>query len=268
MGGAGPDEGGLDAGLSCVRRDDGIAVITFNRPDQLNAVNWPLYQRLVESIESLGRDRDVRVVVLAGAGRAFCAGGDISFMRQMQTGEIDKADVQATQVRFMTAQLGLPQPTIAVVPGPAIGLGCTIALSCDLVYASERAVFADPHVQMGLAPGDGGALLWPLLAGPARAKEYLFTGDKVDAPEAYRLGLVNRVYPADEVTDRAMAMAARLANGPAETIQAVKALTNQTLRALAEQYIRSGLAMESVSQESDYHKRAVAGFLNGEPLRF
>jgi enoyl-CoA hydratase len=261
-------DGAAHAGLRCDRRDDGIAVLTFDRPKRLNAINWPLYQQLVESLEGLGRDRDIRVVVLAGAGQAFCAGGDISFMEQMRTGEIDKADVQAAQVRFMTAQLGLPQPTIAVVPGPAIGLGCTIALSCDLVYASDRAVFADPHVQMGLVPGDGGALLWSMLAGTARAKEYLFTGDKVDAAEAYRLGLVNRVHPADEVLDRAMAMASRLASGPAATIQAVKSLINQTVRAQAEQHVRAGLAMESVSQESAYHKLAVAGFLDGQPLRF
>jgi enoyl-CoA hydratase len=256
------------AGLRFDELSSGVVVLTFDRPARLNAIDWPLYTAFVEAIEGIGRRKDIRVLLLRGAGSAFCAGGDISFMKQMYAGEIDKADVQALQVRFFAAQMGLPQPSIAVVDGPAIGLGCTFALSCDLVFVGERAKFADPHVQMGLVPGDGGTLLWPLLVGPAKAKEFLFTGDPVGAAEALTMGLVNRVYPSGQVFDRALAFAARLAAGPAETIQAIKALTNQTTRALGEQFIRAGLAMESVSQESDYHKTAVERFLAGNPVRF
>jgi enoyl-CoA hydratase len=249
-------------------RDNGVAVLTFNRPEVRNAVNWPLYETFVRTIEDVGRNPEIKVLILTGAGGGFCAGGDISFMRQMHTGEIDKADTQTLQVRFFTAQVGLPQPTIAVVDGPAIGLGCTFALSCDLVFASDRAVFADPHVQVGLVPGDGGTLLWPLLVGPAKAKEFLFTGDPVPATEAAEMGLVNRVYGREEVLDRALAYAGRLAAGPTATIQAVKALTNQTVRVQGEQLLRQGLAMESVSQDSEYHHRAVDAFLAGTPMRF
>jgi enoyl-CoA hydratase len=260
--------GGPASGLNFEELPGGVAVLTFDRPSRRNAVDWPLYEAFVEAVEGVGRRTDIRVLLLRGAGGAFCAGGDISFMKQMYSGEIDKADVQALQVRFFSAQMALPQPTIAVVDGPAIGLGCTFALSCDLVYAGERARFADPHVQMGLVPGDGGTLLWPLLIGPARAKEFLFTGDVVGAADAFAMGLVNRVYPSGEVFDRAVAYANRLAAGPAATIQAIKALTNQTTRALGEQFIRAGLAMESVSQESEYHKSAVERFLAGDPVRF
>jgi len=256
------------SGLDFEVRSNGVAVITFNRPEVRNAINWPLYESFVRTVEDVGRNKDIKVLILTGAGGGFCAGGDISFMRQMRTGEIDKADTQALQVRLFTALVGLPQPAIAVVDGPAIGLGCTFALSCDLVFAGDRAVFADPHVQVGLVPGDGGTLLWPMLIGPARAKEFLFTGDPVGAQEALAMGLVNRVYPSEEVFGRALAYANRLAAGPAATIQAIKALTNQTTRALGEQFIRAGLAMESVSQESEYHKEAVERFLAGNPLRF
>lgn len=256
------------SGLRCEISPSGVAMLTFDRPDRRNAIDWPLYTELVERIESIGRDTSVKVVVLRGAGGSFCAGGDIAFMRQMFSGEIDKADVQAVQVRLVTAQLGLPQPMIAVVDGPAVGLGCTIALSCDLVLAAESATFCDPHVQMGLVPGDGGALLWSLLAGPARAKEFLFTGDPVTAAEAARLGLVNRVLPDSRLHEEASALAERLAAGPQETIRAIKTLVNQNVRALAEHCVRPGLALESLSQASDYHHRAVEGFLAGRPLRF
>lgn len=256
------------AGLGYEELSRGVVVLTFDRPPRRNAIDWSLYKAFVEAVEGIGRRQDVRVLLLRGAGGAFCAGGDISFMKQMYSGEVDKAEVQALQVRFFSAQIALPQPTIAVVDGPAIGLGCTFALSCDLVFAGEHAKFADPHVQMGLVPGDGGTLLWPLLIGPARAKEFLFTGDPVGATEALAMGLVNRVYPSGEVFDRAVAYASRLAAGPTATIQAIKALTNQTTRALGEQFIRAGLAMESVSQESDYHRTAVERFLAGDPVRF
>jgi enoyl-CoA hydratase len=250
------------------RLPSGVVVLTFNRPDRLNAVDWPLYQLFVAALEDISRNRAVPAVIIRGAGRAFCAGGDISFMKQMYEGEIDKAAVQDLQIRFFNTQMGLPQPTIAVVDGPAIGLGCTFALSCDLVFAGEKARFADPHAQVGLVPGDGGALLWPLLVGPAKAKEFLFTGDVVEAAEAYRIGLVNHVYPSDEVFDRAVQFAERLSRGPIPTIQAIKSLTNQTTRALSEQFIRAGMAMESVSQESEYHRRAVKAFLAGDPVAF
>lgn len=249
-------------------RPDGVGVLTFDRPEVKNAVNWPLYQRLGQLMHEVSGREDIAVLVLRGANGAFCAGGDISFMRQMFEGEIAKADVTALALKVFRLQTALPQPTIAVVDGPAIGLGCTLALSCDLVFASTRAVFADPHVQMGLVPGDGAALIWPMLIGPARAKEFLFTGDALKGAEAERLGLVNRVLPPETVLEEALAYAARLASGPPMAIQAAKALVNLSLRALGEQVVPQGLAMESVSQESDYHRKAVEGFLSGSPLRF
>ena len=246
----------------------GVGVLTFDRPEQLNAIDWPLYQALGEALDRIANSAAVRVLVLEGAGRAFCAGGDISFMRQMYDDDVDKEDVARMGARVFRTLTNLPQPSIAVVQGPAIGLGCTIALCCDLVFAGEKAVFADPHVQMGLVPGDGGTVLWPLLIGPARAKEYLLTGDPIRAADADRLGLVNHVYPTDEVRERGLAFAARLAAGPARTLQAAKALINHQIRTLGEETIRGSLAMETVSQTSDYHRDAVKRFLDGDPVRF
>jgi enoyl-CoA hydratase len=256
------------AGLAIEVRPDGVAILTFDRPDVMNAINWPLYQELLRLYREVAVRPDIKVLVLRGAGRAFCAGGDIEFMRQMDTGEIDKRAVNALSMEFFRAHVSLPQPTIAVVDGPAIGLGVTIALTCDVIFAGERARFADPHVQMGLVPGDGGPVIWPMLVGVAKAKELLFTGDVVRADDALRLGLVNHVHPSDEVLDRALAFAARLAQGPAFAIQATKSLVNLTLRTLGEQVVTQGLALEMLSQDTDYHRTAVARFLADDPIRF
>jgi enoyl-CoA hydratase len=260
--------GAAGPGLRFEVTEAGVGVLTFDRPEQLNAVDWPLYRRLGDALDRIATSPAVRVLVVQGAGRAFCAGGDVSFMRQMHDGDIDKEDVARMGARVFGALTSLPQPSIAVVQGPAIGLGCTIALCCDLVFAGEEAVFADPHVQMGLVPGDGGTVLWPLLIGPARAKEYLLTGDPIRAAEADRLGLVNHVYATDELRDRALAFAGRLANGPGRTLQAAKALINHQIRTLGEETIRGSLAMETVSQASAYHRDAVKRFLDGDPVRF
>lgn len=245
-----------------------IGAVTFDRPERLNAIDWSVYQGLDRAFGEVGRSDDIRVLMVRGAGRAFCAGGDVSFMRQMFEGEIDTGRVQDVSLRVFNALVGLPQPTIAVVNGPAIGLGCTIALCCDLIYASDRAIFADPHLQMGLVPGDGGAVLWPLRVGPAKAKEFLFTGDPVSAADALAMGLVNHVHSVDRVHDEAVAMARRLARGPARALRATKAITNHLVRDLGERLVRASLASEQVSQFSDYHREAVKRFLDDDPVRY
>jgi enoyl-CoA hydratase len=246
----------------------GVGILTLNRPERLNALDWPLFGAVIEVIEAVAESGEIKVLVLEGAGRAFCAGGDISFMRAMHEGTVDKYEAARAGERIFFGLTRLPQPTLSIVHGPAIGLGCTIALCCDLVFAGERALFADPHVQMGLVAGDGSAVLWPLLVGPARAKEFLFTGDPLNAAEADRLGLVNHVYAAEEVRQKALALAERLANGPERTIQATKSLVNHSIRSIGEQQVRGGLAMETLSQFSEYHLLAVEKFLAGEQIKF
>lgn len=250
------------------RIEDAVGVLTFDRPDVMNAVNHPLYQELVRILREVATRTDISVLVLRGENGAFCAGGDISFMKQMRSGEISKDEVNQLGLQFYRALVSLPQPTVSVVDGPAIGLGATIALSCDLIFASTRARIADPHVQMGLVPGDGGPVIWPLLIGPAKAKEFLFTGDVVLADAALEMGLVNHVYPPEVVDARAMEFAKRIARGPATTIQATKALINFGIRTMGEQVVTQGLALERVSQETEYHREAVNRFLAGDPVRF
>jgi len=245
-----------------------VGILTLDRPDRLNAINLDLYKALARAFYRISARDDIRVLVIEGAGRAFCAGGDVEFMRQQYEGVVDLQRVQDLAMRYFQELTGMPQPTIAIVDGPAVGFGATTALSCDLVIASTRAKFMDPHVQIGLVAGDGGALLWAMRAGPAKAKEFLFTGDPVAAEEAMHMGLVNHVYPVSEVRDRALALATRLSHGPVEALRATKALLNHSLRTTSEEILRCGLTLELVSQNSEYHKNAVKRFLAGDPVHF
>jgi enoyl-CoA hydratase len=245
-----------------------VGILTLSRPGKLNAIDFDLYRALAAAYYRISARDDIRVLVIEGDGGAFCAGGDISFMKQMYNDEIDKHVVQDLALRYFRELVSMPQPTIAIVDGPAVGFGATTALSCDIIFASERARFADPHVQVGLVAGDGGALLWSMRVGPAKAKEYLFTGDAVHAAEAERIGLVNHVYPVEEVRDRALTFAHRLAGGPFHAIRATKSLLNHGLRTAGEEVIRCSLTMELVSQTTDYHHEAVRRFLDGDPIRF
>lgn len=249
------------AGLRFELVEEHIGILTLNRPEHLNAINWELYNALATAFYRISSRDDIRVVILQGAGRAFCAGGDVGFMRQQFEGEIALQDVQRLAMRYTSELLNLPQPTIAVVHGPAVGFGCTTALACDIVLAGDGAKFADPHLRIGLVAGDGAAVLWPMLIGPARAKQYLLTGDSIDATKAERIGLVNEVYPADEVHGRALTLARRLAAAPVEATRATKALINHAVKVLGEGAFRAGLQMELVSQMSIEHRSAVEKFL-------
>lgn len=258
-----------EVGLRFDLAHDHVGVLTLDRPAQFNAVNWSLYNALATALHRVSQAPDIRVLVLRGEGKAFCAGGDIAFMRQMFEGEIDMHDVQALALRFFRELHGLPQPTIAIVDGPAVGFGATIALTCDVVYASERSTFADPHVQMGLVAGDGGGVLWPLLLGPGRARELLFTGDPISAVDAFTWGMIAHVHPTrDEVEAAGMALAQRLARGPVEALRATKAITNHLIRSVGEEVIRGSLAMELASQTTLFHQQAVERFLQGSAGRF
>ncbi|WP_291409742.1 enoyl-CoA hydratase/isomerase family protein [Actinophytocola sp.] len=255
-------------GVSVERPEEGIAVVTLDRPAKLNAIDWAMHERIPDVLAELGGEESVSVIVLRGAGRAFSVGGDVTLMADMVSDTRSMAAVHRSAVRLFHELVTVPQPTIAVVDGPAIGLGATIALACDLVYAGPSASFSDPHVQMGLVPGDGGVIVWPLLLGPARAKRFLMTGDRLNAAEAAALGLAEAVTDTDSAFEPAMRMARRLAAGPSFAIQATKSLVNHYIRDAAERLLRPSLVLEARSQETDYHARAVATFLAGGRPRF
>lgn len=245
-----------------VEKEDGVAVVTLNRPQALNAVNRQMHFEISTIFADLNKDPEVRAVVVTGAGRAFSAGGDLKWMGDMSGGDASYMKAQTREARkVVDTILDLEVPVIAAVNGPAIGLGASIALLCDVIIASERARFSDPHVNVGLVAGDGGAVIWPLLVGMARAKEYLMTGDMVDAKEADRIGLVNRVVPEEELMPTAMALARRLASGPTLAISWTKMAVNKLIKREANLVLENSAAWEHLCFNSEDFREATAAFV-------
>jgi enoyl-CoA hydratase len=236
---------------------ESVRVLTLNRPSSLNAVDETLHPALIEAIEDATRDPQVGAIVLAGAGRAFSAGGDLEHIRAMQ---IDLGKRQATLeagAELFALMNNIAVPVIAAVHGPAVGAGCTLALLSDVVIAAEDTYLADPHVNVGLVPGDGGGTLWPLLTGLATARYYLLTGDRIPTAEAQRLGLIHRVVPAPNVLPEAMALGHRLSALPRAAVQGTKRALSLHVGQAAAATLPFALAAESACFDTPEHRRAV-----------
>lgn len=253
---------------------EGILYCTLNRPDRLNAVNGQLHRELEVLFRDLTYRDDVRVVVLRGAGRAFSSGGDIRGMReeglsaQEVPGELPGGMYTGGALHFIRYLVDVPQPVIASVHGPAVGLGATLALFSDIVLASENAQFGDTHVSVGLVAGDGGAVIWPLLVGVNRAKELLMTGELIDAEEAYRLGLVNHIYPHEKLEEATEELARQLAKGAPAALRWTKASVNKVLRDRVNLILDTSLALEGLSGGTKDHQEGITAFIEKRPPVF
>lgn len=222
-----------------VEREEPIATIVLDRPERLNALDTAGLRALLAAVQDLASDERIRAVILTGAGdRAFAAGADISEMVEKSASEaLAFAELGQTVCRAIEEA---PQPYIAAVNGFALGGGCELALACDIRLASERAVFGQPEVTLGIPPGWGGSQRLPRIVPVGIARELLYTGRRVDAAEALRIGLVNAVYPAEELLERARELAQRIAaNGPL----AVR-VTKAAVRFGLEHGLEAGLAYE------------------------
>lgn len=227
-----------------------ILRITLARPDELNAVNAVMHDELVDLFGRLAEVYDLGAAIVTGAGRAFCAGGDLDLI---VSGYGDPA-VRIRQTRggvfFARNLLSIRCPLIAAVNGPAVGLGATLALLSDIVVVSRTAWLADPHVKVGLVAGDGGTLIWPALLGPNRAKEFLMRGSRIPAEEAGRLGLVNHVVEPDAVEATATDIALGLSRGAREAIAGTKIAVNAALLRDVDQALGLSVALEAHSWTS------------------
>ncbi|WP_339948106.1 enoyl-CoA hydratase-related protein [uncultured Albimonas sp.] len=245
-----------------------VLAIALSAPQARNAVSRLMHQELIRALEEADLDEDSDVLVLTGEGDAFCGGGDIAWMKAMREKPAERKAAISEGRRILYTILELDKPIIGKVRGPAIGLGATLALFCDVIFASETAKFADPHVRVGLVAGDGGAVIWPALLGPARAKEYLMTGDVVTGRKAMELGLVNHCLPDAELDAAVDAFADRLAGGALAAIRWTKRAVNAGLRAQAAPVLELAFAYEAASMETDDHRAAVDAFLAGHAPTF
>ena len=250
------------------RREGRVLHVTLNRPDQLNAFGDVVGPEFLRYLTEVAHDHETHVIGLPGAGKAFSAGGDIDGMQRMidTPGSFEKTSARSKRIVY--AMLDCPKPVIAKVNGAATGLGASVALLCDLVYAASHAKIGDPHVKMGLVAGDGGALIWPQLVGFPRAREYLFPGALIPAPEAERIGLINRSVPAEELDATVDAMAKRLADGAAQAISWTKSSVNLALRQLADTVMPAAIAWEDLSARTEDHAEAVRSFREKRPAVF
>ena len=203
---------------------EGIAVLVMNRPERMNALNNELATALHSALQRIAKDDGIRVVVLTGAGRAFCAGGDLAVIgKGRETNDVKSLEpLLRAGMGMVVTMRTMPQPVIAAVNGAAAGAGMNVALAADIRISAEEATFGQNFAKVGLFPDYGGTYFLPELAGPSKAAEMFYTGDMIDAKMALKLGLVNRVVPAAKLEAEVKALAQKIASGPPLAVRAVK----------------------------------------------
>jgi enoyl-CoA hydratase len=201
-----------------------VRTLTLNRPEHANALDGQLHAALLDALNNIAADSGVRAVVLTGAGHCFSAGGDTALIRAMQRDLTVRHATLDLARKLFDRFLTLETPVVAAVNGPAVGAGCTLALLCDVMFIAAEAYLSDPHVNVGLVPGDGGTVLWPLVAGLPAARAYLLSGDRLSAADAHRLGIAHQIVTGDAVLTEAHAFATRLAAQPRTAVRQTKRL--------------------------------------------
>lgn len=238
-----------------------VCLVTLNRPDALNASNPELHRAMARLWRHLAEQPELRAVVITGAGRAFCAGGDMDLFRALQSDHATRQFLLDEAAQIISEMAHFPLPVVAAVNGAAVGLGANIALLSDIVLMGRSSYLCDPHISVGLTAADGGAPLWPLFTSLVKVKEYLFTGDRIPAEEAVQLGFANRVVDDDELLSSALDFAARLAEQPPHALRSTKRAINMHLTRAFAGVLEYALSAEFQSFDTPEHHAAVAKFL-------
>lgn len=250
---------------------DGIATITLNRADRLNAITFEVYHELTEFIAQLRDEDEVRVVVITGSGRAFCSGGDVRDIIGELTGRDSEGLLEFTRLtcELIRNMRALPKPIIASLNGTVAGAGACIALASDIRIAADEAKIAFIFVKVGLAGTDMGATyLLPRVIGLAKATELLMTGDFVEAAEAERIGLYNRVVPREQLEDVTLAFAQKLANGPSLGMAKTKEMLNREMHMPFDSALEAEAVTQALCMQTPDFKEAHAAFLEKRPAKF
>jgi enoyl-CoA hydratase len=245
-------------------KKDHIAVITINRPEALNAINYEVLTGLSKAVDSVEKDDDIYVAVVTGTGKAFVAGADISQMKDFNPVQA-LAFAEFANAVFSRLE-GMPKPSIAAVNGYALGGGCELAMSCDIRIAGTRAKFGQPEVGLGITPGFGGTQRLPRLVGSSKAKELILTAENIGAEEALRIGLVSRVVPDAELMNAAMELANKIVKNAQVAVRQSKSAINRG----AQCDIATGLAFEaqafSLCFSTEDQKDAMSAFVSKTKL--
>ena len=256
---------GYDA-IRFERLGDVLRATLANPRNELNAVDGGMHAELRRLFEELKDEDAARAVILTGSGRAFSAGGDFDWMAGVRPEDLSGMRREGKQIIWNL--LDVEVPIVAAVNGPAVGLGATLALLCDVIFMAQEAKLADPHVRVGIVAGDGGAVAWPLAVGPAVAKRYLLTGDSMTAADAERLGLINHAVAAGELQDEALAFAQRLAQGAPLAVRYTKLAVNQLVKQAMTTAFDYSTALEVLTFASADHREALRALSEKQPAEF
>lgn len=254
-----------------IEKHDGLATVTLDRAEARNQIDRTLHHELQDVWRDLADDREVNAVLLTGAGQYFSVGGNVKGMLERPGGDVFEEGemIEPRSARKIVQNiLDCEVPVVCAINGDCIGLAATVALFCDITVCAEDARIGDPHVRIGLVAGDGGAVIWPMLVGPNRAKEFLMRGSLLSGADAARVGLVNYAVPRDEVLAKAHAIARELADGPPWAIRWTKLAVNKAIRDQVNLILDASFALEMATFHTEDHREAVRAFVEKRKPRY
>ncbi|MDK2823010.1 MAG: 2-(1,2-epoxy,2-dihydrophenyl)acetyl-CoA isomerase [Clostridia bacterium] len=242
-----------------LEKSNGMAIITMNRPLALNSLHPDLIDNLLEALNIAEKDNDIRVVVLTGAGKAFCAGGDLPYIESITSAVLGREYIIHAG-KIITTIVNLEKPVIAMVNGVAAGAGFNLALACDIIYCAKSAKFGQSFSRVGLIPDCGGTYLLPRLVGLHKAKELMFTADLISAEEALRLGLVNQVVDDNDLKEVTYKFAQRLANFAPIALSLIKKVVNKTYNFSLDDALELEADLQSICLQTEDNKEGIKAF--------